>query len=615
MAWYSGSGALRPPLLAVAFLCGFGPFAACSTFGQPAAIVPHHPNGWSDRSYYLVMRDGVKVAVSYYFPGGTVPAAPAPTILIQTRYGRATEAKESKPWNAAGYVVAVVDTRGSTASFGPRDVDIGPDEIKDMDEIIAHVASRPWANGQVIAYGFSYMADTADMATSRRAPALIASIPRETDFDAYLGLFWPGGVANDFMMQGWGGYTYETDYGRDGRGKGLDCAMRTADCAAMFPVLQPVDDDPDYVQMRTAFAGRHRWKPDDYSTTEFRDDIAKNGYALYASSPSSRLQGIRTQAVPVQYWGSWVDAGTAEAALARFRSTPGISSDIWITANNHGHTVPADPLMPNATGPVPSVDEQQHITQEFARRARAGAKIGRQIHYYVMGAGVFKNTDTWPVSGIADNKFAFAPHHRLISGIASGHHVDRYNVDFTATTGKATRWSTQFGTAPAYRDRRDEDKKLFVYDGAPLAQDMEVVGEPVVTLHMASKSDDPAVFVYLEDIAPDGRVTYLTEGQFRAIMRKPADPATLPYDQGPAPHSFNRTDASAVTPGKAMELKFALLPLSALIRKGHRIRVAIAGADADTFHHYSDGKDDVFFIYAGGVDGSAINLPMKPWSS
>ena len=103
-------------------------------------------------------------------------------MLVQTRYGRATEAPYALRWRRAGYAVAVLDTRGSTASFGPRDVDIGPDEIRDMDAIIAHVASRPWSNGQVIASGVSYMADTADMATSRHAPALRESTfapPRE----------------------------------------------------------------------------------------------------------------------------------------------------------------------------------------------------------------------------------------------------------------------------------------------------------------------------------------------------------------------------------------------------------------------------------------------------
>ena len=118
-----------------------------AALAQPAPATGVKPEGWSDRSYYLIMRDGVKVAISLYFPGGAEPKAKTPAMLLQTRYGRATEARYGEHWRKAGYVVAIVDTRGSTASFGPRAVDIGPEEVRDTDEIVAHLAAQPWSNG------------------------------------------------------------------------------------------------------------------------------------------------------------------------------------------------------------------------------------------------------------------------------------------------------------------------------------------------------------------------------------------------------------------------------------------------------------------------------------
>jgi len=42
----------------------------------------------SDQSYYIPMRDGVRLAIRLYFPEGKVPTSTLPTILIQTReYG------------------------------------------------------------------------------------------------------------------------------------------------------------------------------------------------------------------------------------------------------------------------------------------------------------------------------------------------------------------------------------------------------------------------------------------------------------------------------------------------------------------------------------------------
>ena len=259
-----------------------------------------------------------------------------------------------------------------------------------MDEIIAHLASRPWANGQVIAAGVSYMADTADWATSRHAPALIAAIPRETDFDAWAHLFFPGGVLNDYMMKGWGTYTREIDLGRDGREQGLDCGARLADCAQLFPILQPVDDDRGFVQLRRAIGDRQHWGPDDYAQTQFRDEAGRNGYTLLSSSSASAIAAMRRERKPVQYWGSWVDGGTAEAALARFRSGPELPMEVWITANDHGHTLGADPLRPLNLQPLPSADEQFAINRAFVERVRRGENIARAIHYYVMGAGEFR---------------------------------------------------------------------------------------------------------------------------------------------------------------------------------------------------------------------------------
>lgn len=595
------------PLLALVALFTGG-------LADPAPSREPRPAGWSDRSYYLAMRDGVELAVSLYFPDGAPPATPAPVLLIQTRYGRAGEAGFGAPWRRAGYVVAIVDTRGSTASFGARNVDIGADEQRDMDEIIAHLAKQPWSNGQVIASGVSYMADTADMATSRPAPALLAAIPRQTDFDTYAHLFSPGGVSNDWMLQTWGSAVRDMDLGRDPEGGDADCAARAADCAKLFPILQPVDGDENYTKLRHALAARGRhWGPEDYAQVTFRDQPGGNGHTLFASSPAAHLAAIRRERKPVQYWGSWLDAGMAEAALARYRSAPEVPTEVWITANNHAQNTGADPFFPEEKSPTPAASAIFATNIAFADRVRTGGRIARQIHYYVMGAKSFRTTLRWPPADAAPSSLYLSAGQRLSPRAPARRGADRYAVDFATTTGKATRWSTQFGTPPAYRDRRAQDARLLTYDGLPVAADTELVGTPVITLHMAARTRDPAIFVYLEDVAPDGRSTYLTEGQFRAIHRKIADPAALPYDQGPAPHSFARADALPVAPSKAMTLRFALFPTAALVKRGHRLRVAIGGADADTFRRYSEGKADVFTVGRGGRDASRIEITTRPW--
>jgi hypothetical protein len=589
--------------------------------GQSAvAAAPTKPANWSDRSYYLAMHDGVRLAVSWYFPNHVEPGKPAPVLLMQTRYGRAGSKGYTDAWVKRGYVAAIVDVRGSTASFGSRDSEVGPGEQRDMEEIIAHVAKQPWSNGKVVTSGVSYTGDTADMATTRHAPPLVAAIPRETDWD-FWDLFWPGGIQQDYLFLGWGGWVYELDFGRLRRSLGsapsaLDCRLRTEDCPKLFPVLQPVDEDPDYKLLREALNSREKngkhWTTNDYANAVFRDDKGLNGHTFFDGSAGAHLEAVRREKKPVQYWGSWVDANCGDAALNRYRSTPETPSVIIITANDHEGNVGADPFFPERRDPFPSVEEQRRLNVEFADQILSGRPPARTIQYYVMGARVMRETPLWPPQGVKQVRFALDANRQLTrEKPASG--MDSYQVDFTATTGKENRWTTNAGPSPVFTDRREEDRKLLTYDSPPMTEDTELAGWPVVTLRMRTKTSDPAVFAYIEDVAPDGRVTYVAEGELRAVNRKIADPAKLPYDQGPAPHSFNRADALHVVPGEPFTIKFKLYSTAALIKSGHRIRLAIAGSDADTFHRMSAGQPEQFDIYRGGTELSVVELPLRSW--
>ena len=120
------------------------------------------------------------------------------------------------------------------------------------------------------------------------------------------------------------------------------------------------------------------------------------------------------------------------------------------------------------------------------------------------------------------------------------------------------------------------------YDSGPLARDVEISGHPVVTLWVESSEGDAAVFVYLSEVEADGRVRYVTEGVLRALHRREApaprfERRTWPY------RTFKRADAAPMPPDRAEPLRFGLLPTSWLFKTGSRIRLAIAGADAD---HY-----------------------------
>jgi hypothetical protein len=116
----------------------------------------------------------------------------------------------------------------------------------------------------------------------------------------------------------------------------------------------------------------------------------------------------------------------------------------------------------------------------------------------------------------------------------------------------------------------------------------------VVSLAVRCDQADGALFAYLEDVDPRGRVAYVSEGWLRAVHRR-------------TPRTFRRADAAPLVPGERALLVFELLPLSHEFRAGHRIRLALAGADADAFAPPAD-PPPVWRIEAG--PDSWLELPV-----
>jgi putative CocE/NonD family hydrolase len=186
---------------------------------------------------------------------------------------------------------------------------------------------------------------------------------------------------------------------------------------------------------------------------------------------------------------------------------------------------------------------------------------------------------------------------------------DRYAINFDATTGEKNRWHTQVGGEVIYLDRAEEDKKLLTYTTDPLEADVEITGHPIVSLFITSTHTDGAFFVYLEEIDEKGKVTYLTEGELRALHRRvSSEPSPTKH---PVPyHTFAKKDAMPLVPGQVAELKFHLQPISVLVKKGHRLRVAIAGHDKGTFLRIPAEGNPTIAVQRSKGALSSIELPV-----
>ena len=64
-----------------------------------------------------------------------------------------------------------------------------------------------------------------------------------------------------------------------------------------------------------------------------------------------------------------------------------------------------------------------------------------------------------------------------------------------------------------------------------------------------------------------------------------------------------------LVPGEPALLRFALLPVAWTFHRGSRLRLAIAGADADHFGQVPHGRPPLLRILSGGATASMVELP------
>jgi putative CocE/NonD family hydrolase len=322
------------------------------------------------------------------------------------------------------------------------------------------------------------------------------------------------------------------------------------------------------------------------------------------------LAEIAAARVPARVSASWTDGATAEGALARFLGAPGSPMEVIIGATTHSGGLDTDPFSRQPFGAArPGAAEQFAADVAFVERVLAGAPIGRSVSYRVLGTDTWKSTPSWPPAGVQNLTLQFGK--GSLGQPAGGSGTVSYTVDPTASSGAFNRWASQRNSPVHYGDRRRAPGLRLTFDAPPLNDDTELVGSAEVCLALRTDQTDGLVIVYLEDVAPDGRVTHLTEGELRLLHRKTQG---APCDPAPGTRrTFNRIDGAPVTPGEPMRVELPLLPTAALVRSGHHLRLSLAGADAGTFAPLTE-TPATWTISYGGADASTLTIPVRPWS-
>jgi len=169
------------------------------------------------------------------------------------------------------------------------------------------------------------------------------------------------------------------------------------------------------------------------------------------------------------------------------------------------------------------------------------------------------------------------------------------------------------------------DEKCIVYNSPALNSALQITGHPIVDLTVSADQADADLYVYLSDVDEDGNAYYVSEGQLRAGWhRQVPDDEQVNYLYDVQPnlpwHGFDKGgyDDNPLADNQPINLRFDLTPNSWIFKKGHQIRISIAGADYTNFelnptlcpeNELDNCQATNLYIHRGG-QVSKIELPI-----
>jgi putative CocE/NonD family hydrolase len=561
------------------------------------------PAGFAvNSSQYLTAHDGTKIAIDVWLPKELAQGEHIPALIKGSPYWRGPE-REVSILNTRGYAVVAVDARGTGASFGSVKVMFSDAEVSDYGTVADWILRQPWSNGNVGAYGFSYRGITAANIASLPNPEIKAVAPLFDLTDLYL-LAYPGGAFESYLVGAWSEQTRELNAGK------LPCKGDPM-CVRMDHGPKPVDADVDRGLLAQAIAQHAA----NYNVSECfraapaRDDrICASGQSLSEVSVLARKAAIEKRGLPMFVVTGWLDESSPSQVLFRYRtfSNP---QELIIGPFTHGGFESDDPFLLGRPLDVTYRNQTELMADFFDRYLKDSGSHQpvKSIRYYVNGAGIWRTTSTWPPSTTTVQRWYLAQSHRATPMPPSSRGVERYKVDFSATTGALSGYRGQVDLSRTnYGNRAVEDSRLLIFTSSPLKDDLEIAGDAIAHLRLSSSRTDGLLIVYLEDVAPDGVVTYVTQGVLRLAFRKLAASDASAYSADPL-HTYLTADMRPMMPGRFEDVLIALSPTATLIRKEHRVRIALAGADDGNLERLP-AQGDVTWGIAWGRD-SYLEVP------
>lgn len=470
----------------------------------------------------------------------------------------------------SGYTQVIVDVRGTGASHGKWEI-LGEREQQDSVEILEWVAEQEWCDGSLGLAGWSYSAINSLQAADKRPKGLGAVFAVEGCDDIVRDIYITGGMPSAFIPA-W---------------------------LSVVNLLKWVPN-PSNILRDIVDGNAVRW-----ATSRIKSPATEMGSLLWgfltARDPrifddpyfDARDPKVNRIDVPTFTVGAWHDlfGRSATGVYERLDMAPGrkqmVVGDGYHFDVGSGYGGPAAP---------PRLDV---LERAWFDRWLKGHRNG--IEYYgpvtmLQQGGAWTSGPAFPRPGVgpkrlylSDENSGSAPHSVHDGSLATRPDKTSSSLAVRADIrGVVSRDMTQVTAGASMvlgrnfiSDARFQERGGLSFSTAPVVAPTRISGAMNLRLNVATTAHEAIWAVTINDVAPDGTSTVLTNGALSASNRA-LDSSRSSYTPDgsllAAHHYLSRKRKLPVPPDEPVRIDVDLVPTDAVLGPGHRLRVDVYAA-------------------------------------
>jgi predicted acyl esterase len=472
---------------------------------------------------WISMGDGVRLAARLWLPDEQPAAAVLEALPYRMDDLTSSYATEyERLCQEGGFAVARVDLRGTGSSEGIAVDEYPPQEQEDLVRVIAWLAAQDWCSGRVGMYGTSYSGFNSLQLAAERPPALHAVCAIYASDDRYTDdVHYTGGALRALDL--------------------LDYVMYMSALVTLPPVPSVYGDGWREEWNRRFDAHEPwilRWLEEQWDGAYWRHGSLRPEYGR-----------ISCATMLVAGWADGYRNNT-------FRSFEALKCPKHLLIGPWSHMSPSSSL------PGPHIDLVPELIRWFGRWLR-DERNGIDDEPAIR---VFIRRSTKPRADLAELRGEWRyeatwPPERLTRRTLRPTEDGTEQLDLRGDVGTAA-WISCAARLPWGQptDQREDDAQSLTHEW-PLAEELEILGHAYVDVTVKTEVPVAYLSAKLCDVFPDGTSALVTRGLLNLT---------------------HRTSSTAPEPlecGVATEIRVELEATSWVFERGHRIRLALAGAD------------------------------------